>query len=70
MVPEVVDHGVTGFIVNSEEEAMEAVRTLHSIDRHEVRNVFEHRFTAHVMARSYLTLYRNLLEGYATACRA
>ena len=69
-VPEVVDHGVTGFIVNSEEEAMEAVRTLHSIDRHQVRNVFEHRFTAHVMARSYLALYRNLLEGHATACRA
>ena len=69
-VREVIDHGVTGFIVNSEEEAMAAIRTLHSIDRHQVRNVFEHRFTAHVMARSYLALYRNLLEGHATACRA
>ena len=62
-VREVLDHGVTGFIVNSEEEAMEAVRTLHSIDRHQVRSVFEHRFTAHVMARSYLTLYRICSKG-------
>jgi len=69
-VREVIDHGVTGFIVNSEEEAMEAIRDLHSIDRHRVRNVFEHRFTSHVMARSYLALYRRLLEGHALACRA
>jgi glycosyltransferase involved in cell wall biosynthesis len=69
-VREVVDHGVTGFIVNSEGEAMEAIRTLRSIDRRQVRSVFEHRFTAHVMARSYLALYRNLLEGHAIACRA
>jgi glycosyltransferase involved in cell wall biosynthesis len=69
-VREVVDQGITGFIVNSEEEAMQAIRTLDSIDRHQVRNVFEHRFTAHVMARSYLALYRNLLEGHAIACRA
>jgi len=69
-VREVIDHGVTGFIVNSEEEAMEAIRDLHSIDRHRVRNVFEHRFTSHVMARSYLALYRRLLEGHAIACRA
>jgi len=69
-VREVVDHGVTGFIVNSEDEAMEAIRALHSIDRRQVRHVFEHRFTAHVMARSYLALYRRLLEGHAIACRA
>ena len=69
-VREVVDHGVTGFIVNSEDEAMEAIRALHTIDRRQVRHVFEHRFTAHVMARSYLALYRRLLEGHAIACRA
>ena len=69
-VREVVDDRVTGFIVNSEEEAMEAVRALHTIDRRRVRDVFEHRFTAHVMARSYLSLYRRLLEGHAIACRA
>ena len=70
VVREVIDHGVTGFIVNSEDEAMEAIRALHTIDRRQVRHVFEHRFTSHVMARSYLTLYRRLLEGHATACRA
>ena len=69
-VREVIDDRVTGFIVNDEEEAMEAVHALPTIDRHRVRDVFEHRFTAHVMARSYLTLYRRLLEGHAIACRA
>jgi glycosyltransferase involved in cell wall biosynthesis len=69
-VREVIDDRVTGFIVNDEEEAMEAVHALPTIDRHRVRDVFQHRFTAHVMARSYLTLYRRLLEGHAIACRA
>ena len=62
-VPEVVDHGVTGFIVATEDEAVAAVARLHLIDRRRVRGVFERRFTATVMARNYLRLYWRLYGG-------
>ena len=56
-VPEIVDHGETGFIVTTEDEAVTALNQLHLIDRHRFRDVFEQRFTATVMARNYLRLY-------------
>jgi glycosyltransferase involved in cell wall biosynthesis len=59
-VPEIVDDGVTGFIVANEDEAMAAIGRLGQIDRRQVRLVFEQRFTAEVMARNYLDLYRRL----------
>ena len=62
-VPEIVDHGETGFIVASEDEAVAALTRLQRIDRRRVRNVFEHRFTATVMARNYLRLYWRLYAG-------
>src|SRR4029077_11861581 len=49
-VPEVVDEGVTGFIVGSETEAALAARRLHQLDRARIRQVFEERFTAQRMA--------------------
>jgi glycosyltransferase involved in cell wall biosynthesis len=66
-VREVIDHGETGFIVSSEEEAMSAVSMLDRIDRRHVRKVFERRFTSHVMAGSYVALYRRLLRGRIAA---
>jgi glycosyltransferase involved in cell wall biosynthesis len=60
-VPEVVDDGVTGFIVGSINDAVEAVRRLPGLDRRTVRAVFERRFTAHRMARDYIEIYRRLL---------
>ena len=62
-VPEVVDNGVTGFIVGSINEAVEAVRRLPDLDSRTVRAVFERRFTAHRMARDYIAIYRRLLAG-------
>ena len=59
-VPEVVEHGVTGFIVESVDEAVEAVNQLSRIDRATVRRRFEERFSAARMAREYLAVYRNL----------
>jgi glycosyltransferase involved in cell wall biosynthesis len=59
-VRELVEPGVSGFIVSSEDEAIEAVRRLPEIDRRIVRRVFERRFTARTMARRYLVLYRRL----------
>jgi glycosyltransferase involved in cell wall biosynthesis len=60
-VPEVVDDGVTGFIVGSINDAVGAVRRLPDLDRRTVRAVFERRFTAHRMARDYIAIYRRLL---------
>ena len=62
-VPEIVDDGETGFIVATEDEAVAALTRLQRIDRRRVRNVFEHRFTATVMARNYLRLYWRLYAG-------
>ena len=60
-VPEVVEDGVTGFIVDNEDEAAAAVRRLPSLDRARVRHVFEQRFTARRMAEDYVTVYRGLI---------
>jgi glycosyltransferase involved in cell wall biosynthesis len=59
-VPEVIDEGVTGFVVDDEEEAVRAVRRLGEIDRRQVRACFERRFTARRMASEYLALYEGL----------
>jgi glycosyltransferase involved in cell wall biosynthesis len=59
-VPEVVDDGLTGFIVDDVEEAAAAVHAIDSLDRYQVRAVFEERFTAERMAIDYLAIYRGL----------
>jgi glycosyltransferase involved in cell wall biosynthesis len=60
-VPEVVDEGITGFIVENEAEAVAAARRLHKLDRARIRRVFEERFTARRMADDYLNVYRRLI---------
>lgn len=62
-VPEVVDDGVTGFIVDSEDEAVAAVEHVSILDRSAIRAVFERRFASSVMARNYLLLYWTLAHG-------
>jgi glycosyltransferase involved in cell wall biosynthesis len=59
-VAEIVDGGKTGFVVDTEEEAVRAVLKLDRLDRRTVRKVFQERFTANVMARNYLRLYWRL----------
>ena len=59
-VEEIVEHGVTGFVVDTMDEATDAVARLGEIDRATVRQRFEARFTADVMARNYVELYRRL----------
>jgi glycosyltransferase involved in cell wall biosynthesis len=61
-VPEVVEEGVTGFIVESEAQAVAAVEKARRLDRRRVRERFEARFTAERMAADYLAIYRRLLE--------
>ncbi len=60
-VPEVVEDGVTGFIVDGEEQAIRAVKELGRLDRRVVRARFEERFVASRMAREYDTRYRDLV---------
>ncbi len=61
-VPEVVDEGVTGFIIDDCDAAVAAVRHIGGIDRAGVRARFEQRFTAERMAMDYLDAYRRLLD--------
>ena len=58
--PEVVDNGLTGFIVNSDAEADQAVWRAKSLDRAAVRRRFEQRFSSAVMASHYVELYGGL----------
>jgi glycosyltransferase involved in cell wall biosynthesis len=62
-VPEIVEEGITGFIVESEDEAVRAVGALQALDRRSVRRRFEQRFTARRMAEDYVALYGRLIAG-------
>ncbi|MGH6908952.1 MAG: glycosyltransferase family 4 protein, partial [Phenylobacterium sp.] len=57
-VPEVIEDGLTGFIVRGEDDAVHAVRRLASLDRAAIRRRFEERFSATAMAQRYLAIYR------------
>jgi glycosyltransferase involved in cell wall biosynthesis len=59
-VSEVLDDGVTGFIVRSVPQAVDAVGHLDRLDRQRIRAVFQTRFTATRMAHDYLDIYRAL----------
>jgi glycosyltransferase involved in cell wall biosynthesis len=59
-VPEILEDGVTGFIVDDADEAVAAVSRLGELDRAVIRRRFEGRFTAERMARDYVQLYRQL----------
>jgi glycosyltransferase involved in cell wall biosynthesis len=62
-VPEIIDEGLTGFIVEDEASAVRAVDRLSRLSRHAVRKQFEARFTARRMALDYLAAYRSLKEA-------
>jgi glycosyltransferase involved in cell wall biosynthesis len=56
-VPEIVDKGVTGFVVDSDDGAVAAVPQAVTLDRTVVRRRFEERFSVERMARDYVALY-------------
>jgi glycosyltransferase involved in cell wall biosynthesis len=58
--PEVIEPGVTGFLVSSEEEADRAVLAARKLNRADVRRRFELRFSASAMARRYVDLYEQI----------
>jgi glycosyltransferase involved in cell wall biosynthesis len=61
-VPEVMENGVAGFIVENVEEATRAVEKLAGFDRRNCREVFERRFTASRMAKDYVSIYQQVLK--------
>lgn len=62
-VPEVVDEGVTGFIIDDEGTAAGAAGQVHMLDRTLIRDVFERRFTAKRMAQDYTRIYQELISA-------
>jgi glycosyltransferase involved in cell wall biosynthesis len=56
-VPEIIDHGVTGFILDSVDEAVAAIPLAKTLDRRAIRRRFEEHFSVERMARDYVTLY-------------
>jgi glycosyltransferase involved in cell wall biosynthesis len=65
-VPEVMEQGRTGFIVDTLEEAVEAVRRVPELSRQRCREIFEERFTAERMAQEYLQVYERLIHQHPT----
>lgn len=70
-VPEVIDDGVTGFVVRDVDSAVQAIAKLPTIDRYRCYERFRRRFSAKRMADDYLEIYRRLIgekpERYAVA---
>ena len=61
-VPEIIDQGVTGFIVDSVDEAVAAIPLAKTLDRRAIRRRFEERFSVERMARDYVRLYSEILR--------
>jgi glycosyltransferase involved in cell wall biosynthesis len=64
-VAEIIDDGLTGFVVEDETSAVAAVDRLSGLSRPAIRKHFEAHFTARRMALDYLAAYRSLLEAAA-----
>ena len=62
-VPEVVEDGITGFVVDSVDEAVAACARVDALDRAAVRRRFEQRWTSGRMAGDYLALYERLIAA-------
>jgi len=67
---ELIEDGVTGFVVRNETEAVAALHEVGRLDRRLIRRRFEERFTSERMAREYVRLYRSLLTHPVPAFRA
>lgn len=61
-IPEIITPGLTGYIVHSVPEAVEALRHMETFDRHRCRQAFLNRFTARRMAEKYVDAYKRLLQ--------
>ncbi|MDH4154427.1 MAG: glycosyltransferase family 4 protein [Nitrospira sp.] len=64
-IPEIINHGVTGYVCETVDEMVQAVGQVPLIERRRCRASFDERFTADRMARDYVALYERILEGVA-----
>jgi glycosyltransferase involved in cell wall biosynthesis len=69
-VTEVIEENVSGFVVDTIEDAVVAVRRIEELDRVKVRAEFERRFTAERMAHDYVRIYRQLLAAHSRPAKA
>jgi glycosyltransferase involved in cell wall biosynthesis len=63
-VPEVVQDGVNGFVCDTVDEMVEAVRKMHTIDRSTCRSILEERFSDRAIVDGYERLYKRIIKGY------
>ena len=61
-VPELIEEGVTGFIVDDIDQAVAAVAKVKDLDRRRCRQVFEKRFSVARMTRDYMQIYSRLIK--------
>jgi glycosyltransferase involved in cell wall biosynthesis len=64
-VPEIVENGVTGFVVDSHDEALAAIGRLKLLNRLRIRHTCERHYSATAMAKRYLDVYARLVGGSA-----
>jgi glycosyltransferase involved in cell wall biosynthesis len=64
-VSEIIDHGLTGLIVDSVEQAVSAVDDIHRLKPSDIRSAFEGKFSAERMTWDYLRLYTLLADQHA-----
>jgi glycosyltransferase involved in cell wall biosynthesis len=62
-VPEVIEHGVTGYIADDIDAIVQAIQRIDELSRAQCREVFEARFTAEIMVDNYERVYRRLIES-------
>jgi glycosyltransferase involved in cell wall biosynthesis len=62
-VPEIIDDGITGFIVRTPEEAVSALGKIDQLDRKAIREQFEKRFSSMTMSRAYTDLYERIVSA-------
>ena len=68
-VPEIIEDGLTGFVVEDINGAIGAIDRLGHLSREKIRRRFEERFTARRMAQDYLSVYRSLTDADAPHLR-
>jgi glycosyltransferase involved in cell wall biosynthesis len=68
-IPEVIENGITGKVVDSEEGALAALPEILSYNRRAVRQRFEERFTTTRMAQEYVTVYRRMLKAHTAGAK-
>lgn len=68
-VPEIVKHGKTGFIVNNEEEMIEAIGKIDTIDRRKCRKHVEENFTVEKMVDGYEKIYQEVINKHKKISR-